>query len=435
MLETEKSILGSILINDRVLKKTLLFIEPKDFTNKHNKLIFEVMIKNHYNNVTNDYVTILNELKKINNTDYLDYLLELTNIVPTSENINSYIKVLKEHNNLKILIDTFKTIENDKTIDTIKAISTLEEVIDGLDHIDNTEVSQINDNLESYLNGIADGKQLDKGIPTLYKLLDSKLTIRNGNFIVIASRPARGKTAFTLNLVKHFAQQRTKILFISLEMTKNEILDRLIAIVSGLNISRINDRTLNNHEKIILLKSRKELDSYNINVFDKGSLNIENLINLCTKLKTNKKLDIVIIDYIQLLSSKMFKDNRVNQVGYISRKLKQLAMDLKIPVIALSQLNRNSIDKNNGNNREPNLSDIKSSGDLEQDANAVLFLHQEKETDLDDRFMELIIAKNRGGKIGKINIVFKTATMQFVESEYINGKFEQLNPSQIMVFD
>lgn len=430
MLEIEKCILGAILLNNKVLDKCMLFLEVKDFKDGYNQLIYQTMVKNKNNNIVNDYITIHKEMKQITDIDIFDYLIELANYVPTAENIDSHIKIIREHNNLESIVGTLETIKN-KNMETAPAIQLIEDTIDNLTYVDNTETSNLNENIKEYLHSIADGKDLEKCIPTLYELLDRKLMIRNGNFIVIGARPAVGKSAYVLNLVKHFAMQKQKVLFISLEMTKEEILNRLVAMVSGINVSRIINKKLNSYEIQQVLRTEIELKKYNIKIFDRGSLNIENLINLTHKLKTKGQVDILVVDYIGLLGSKLFRESRVNQVGYISRKLKQIAMDLKIPVIALAQLNRNVVDKGNGRSRKPVLADLRDSGSIEQDANVVMFLHQEEDTTHDDRFLKLILAKNRSGETGEIDIVFKTKTMTFVESEFRDGNFVQLKPMEI----
>jgi replicative DNA helicase len=157
-------------------------------------------------------------------------------------------------------------------------------------------------------------------------------------------------------------------------------------------------------------------------------LKVENLIHLCTKLKQKKQLDILVVDYIGLLDSTQYQGQRTNQIGYISRKLKQIAMDLKIPVIALSQLNRNVVDKNDGSMREPTLSDLRDSGSIEQDANAVMFIHSlsKDSDDYEDRYLKLIIAKNRNGSVGKIFMNFKPHMLRFRESESVDGRVIEL---------
>ena len=260
------------------------------------------------------------------------------------------------------------------------------------------------------------------------------MSITNGSLIVIGARPGLGKSAFALNLAHHFSQQHKKTLFISLEMTEKEIVDRLISLTTEIHATRITRRMkLNQNEISIINKAKQNLEHHFINIFDKGSLKVENLIHLCTKLKQKNELDVLIVDYIGLLDSNQYQGQRTQQIGYISRKLKQIAMDLKIPVIALSQLNRNIVDKTDGKMREPSLSDLKDSGSIEQDANAVLFIHSlsKDSDDFDDRFLKLIIAKNRNGSVGKILMNFKTNILRFREGEFVDGKVIELPLSKL----
>jgi replicative DNA helicase len=311
----------------------------------------------------------------------------------------------------------------------------LKNVIDNLKYVDNSDINHIQKNLDQYLDSMIKGGGIEKGIPTLYTKLDEMLSITNGSFIVIGARPGIGKSAFALNLIHHFSQQKQKTLFISLEMTEKEIVNRLVSLTTGIHATRITRRVdLNRIEIQDIERARKSLKKHFINIFDKGSLKVENLIHLCTKLKQKKQLDILVVDYIGLLDSTQYQGQRTNQIGYISRKLKQIAMDLKIPVIALSQLNRNVVDKANGKMREPTLSDLRDSGSIEQDANAVIFIHSlSKDTDnFDDRYLKLLIAKNRNGSVGKVLMNFQPNVLRFREGEFDDsGKIHEHQLSSI----
>ena len=259
--------------------------------------------------------------------------------------------------------------------------------------------------------------------------------------MLIGARPSVGKSAFATNLVKNFCLQGKHPLFVSLEMNKKEFLNRLVsnmAHIEARKLKRKEHKTSDEWAKI--MKVKEQIKKFKFNFYDKGGMKIEQLVGLCRYLKQKGELDILIIDYLQLLESNQYKNQKQNQVAYISQKLKQLAMELEIPVIALSQLSRGVITEG-GKVREPVLSDLRDSGSLEQDANVVIMLHTE---DIDQKYgnensrfgrtIQLFVRKNRDGKLGKVYYEYFGDYVQFIEKQkdFNTGKWSKVEQDVLL---
>jgi len=437
-LVIEKNILACIIIENKLMDKAVVYIEDNDFSDKFNKVIYQRMLSLYHKNYAIDYTTLMTDFNDYGIKVDVNYLIDITNLLPSTNGFDTYLKQLKEQSNRAKIKQYYELVINDKGLSSYDIVDYMKEKFDSLKHIDNTELLNMQDNIDKYVQDIKCGRGVESGIPTLYHSVDEKLSITGGSLIVIGARPGVGKSALALNFIHHFAMQNKKILFISLEMTEKEIINRLISLTAEVDATKITRRLpLTEQEKTRIVVAKQKLKKHFINIFDRGSLKVENLVQLCNKLKQKQELDILVVDYIGLLDSSQYQGQRTNQIGYISRKLKQIAMDLKIPVIALSQLNRNVVDKANGKMREPNLSDLRDSGSVEQDANAVLFIHSlSKDTDdFDDKYVKLIIAKNRSGSVGKIFMNFKSNIMRFREGELDNGVLREYPLQEIKTLE
>jgi len=417
--DIEQIVLGCILLDEKVIKKCLTVLQPADFTNEQNKMLYIAMLANEHEHIPNDFSTILTRLDKSDNNVDVDYFMAILNIVPTAENADAYINELKEKSNIRTLYTSFESIVSNRKLTSTEITDILKGTMSNLSLISNATISNINDGLEDYLNSIADGRTDNVITKTLYTKFDSRVSLKDGNLMIISGRPGTGKSAYALNICKNFLEQGKKVLFISLEMTKEEITDRLLSLITGIDHDRISSRSgLTPREKTMLFATQSIIIKYNLNTYDKGGLSIENLINLSARMKQDNELDILIVDHIGLVKTDRYGGNRTQEAGYISNILKEIAMDLKIPVVALSQLNRNVIDSRTGETREPNLSDLKNTGNIEEDANIVVMLHSEDGNELyNDREILLKITKNRGGRLGSVVMNFKANVMRFRETD------------------
>ncbi|MFA6375123.1 MAG: DnaB-like helicase C-terminal domain-containing protein, partial [Bacilli bacterium] len=258
------------------------------------------------------------------------------------------------------------------------------------------------------------------GIDTGFKELNSKtFGFKNGELIIIAARPGIGKSALALNITSTACEEKKAVAFISLEMGTTQLVMRLLSSNSGIGLSKIISGKLNESDITALYLTRLKIDNYDLYLDDSTVTDISEIMAQCRELKRNKKLDMVVVDYLQLIGKRTANKNanRAELVGSISRSLKILAMELDIPVIALSQLNRESIKRD-----VPNLADLRESGSIEQDADIVLFLHKSSkdsdslETRARSHRVELIIAKNRQGEVGNLSLTFQEPIVKFIET-------------------
>jgi replicative DNA helicase len=298
-------------------------------------------------------------------------------------------------------------------------VKEVEDKIAGMGISSNVEYDKFEDYIDEWLAYQEDTSPIQSH-KLGYKLLDDLVLLKNTNLMLIGARPSVGKSAFATNLVKNFCKQGKHPLFVSLEMSKNEFMDRLVSNMADVEARKLKRKEpKSNDEWRRIMIAKEKIRKFKFNFYDKGNMKIEQLTGLCRYLKKKGELDVLVVDYLQLLQSNQYKNQRTQQVGYISHQLKSLAMELEIPVIALAQLSRAGID-NNGKPREPQLSDLRESGDLENDANMILMLHTD---DVDQhfkekRFIKLFIRKNRDGTLGRIDYTYYGDFIKFEETTF-----------------
>ncbi|MDD4000361.1 MAG: replicative DNA helicase, partial [Bacilli bacterium] len=262
---------------------------------------------------------------------------------------------------------------------------------------------------------------LDTGFSELNKIT---FGLQKGELLILAARPGIGKSAFALNIATNVCESdNAHVAFFSLEMGIDQILMRLYSAHSGLTLNKIRGGKLTDNEMTMLYAAKNKLDKFNIYLDEAGATDVEELITVCRKLKRDNKLDIVIVDYLQLLTTSRRTSNRVEEVSRISRQLKMMARELQVPVLALSQLSRD-IEKRE--DKRPVLSDLRESGSIEQDADIVMFLHREPSKNPEDTTRrtrnaktELIVAKNRQGVTDSVKLVFDGSHSLFIRSDAI----------------
>ncbi|WBK39994.1 DnaB-like replicative helicase [PinkBerry-associated phage LS06-2018-MD08] len=417
----EQLVLASILIDNRHMKKCVTVISPDDFVDFKNKSIYQGMLQLHYDNMEIDYGTLIDYLDRHKTGVTIEYLIHLSDILPTAANIDSYLKQLVETSNRRKLEKAFNDVLKDDTVTSQEASQYITNVIEGLDHIDNTPVDTIHDGIDEYVNSLADGNFVDTAHKTLFTNLDEKVAIQDGDYILVAGFTGTGKSALVMNYAKNFSMQGKKGLIISGEMTRQQMLNRMIANVSGVANKRIQRKIdLNKDELLKISRSAKEIKKLDIMINDKGNMTVEHIVNLSRKLKQKGRLDYLIVDHIGLIGTTKRCNGKTQEISHVSNTLKQLALNLKIPVIVLSQFNRNASDSHTGKRREPVKEDLKHSGSLEEDANVIIFLYSTNDNieDFVDRYMILKVDKNRDGECGKMPVVFKADKQMFREVEY-----------------
>ncbi|MBQ7201855.1 replicative DNA helicase [Candidatus Saccharibacteria bacterium] len=429
-LNAEKSLLGAILISDKILPEILTIIKPSDFYDEKHKLIFEAMVNLYDRHMPVDLVTLTSELragKKLNDVGKASYLTELSTYVPTASHATAYAEIVEKMSTRRRLIQAGSQIVNtafNEDADVNELLGTAEkELFEVSDKTIRSDYIPMEDLLADALDRMEElrkNKGALRGLKTGFRDLD-KLTagFQKGDLIIVGARPAMGKTTFAQNLTYNIASMNGKgVLFFSMEMASNEIIDRMVSDVSGVNNWNIRTGNFTDEEYSKIAEAMDELSELPIYIDDTSSMTITELRNRARRAMYDHNIGIIIIDYLQLIQgSDRYKGNRVQEVTEISRGLKILARELDVPVVALAQLSRNVTGRDNP---RPLLSDLRESGSIEQDADLVLFLHRpDYYKQNDDNYeptnvTELLIAKHRHGAVGKVELYFHPELLRFM---------------------
>lgn len=443
--ESEMMVLGCMLskINDLRIGSESLQLE--DFYIDSHKIIFRTLKQLFKKDKPADIHLVFEELKKTNELDQVGgvaYLTTLAQFAGTSAYVEEYIKLVKDKSILRKIIFFCQDVQKEalkSPHDTYSFITRASNKFESIERdypLNSTlSIGQVilglgDPNEKQYLEKIAQRKAyysehkkpFPVGIPTNFSRLDDEsFILRPGNLIIIAGRPAMGKTAFGLNIMHNICSQGLGVSLMSLEMGCDQILERLISLYTGIpainlesgNISTFEDNLLKERVPVLIKKS--------IYISDTGVSNINQLTAEARTLYEEKKIKVLIVDYLQLLGASQKKDQRHYEVAEISTSLKKLAMELQIPVVCLAQLSRKADEK-----RRPVLSDLKDSGQIEQDADVVCFLHRPgyyNPKDFDPKETEIIIAKNRHGKTFTLKFNFNLALGSFTEQQAHSEEF------------
>lgn len=432
--EAEKAVLGSIFLDNQVLfMLDGYYIAPEDFYQKEHQYIFEWIKDLWTMRRTIDVITLSDQLGKRGFLDIVwgqDYLYELSIFVMTTATAGEYAKIVKEKAVLRNILKACQWIIGDvyEQKDTLEIVDAIQKRIFDLTQYDTTDTTKhIKDILEQRIEehmALVDNPELinEHKIMSWYWELDNMTWgFKSGDLVILAARPSMGKTAFALNLLLYAALRAKKsVAFFSLEMGSEQIADRLLSNVAGVGLWHISRGTLTDSDFADIGDAMGKLSETSIFIDDQGAATIPTMKSKLRKIKIERgSLDLVIVDYLQLMSwaGSKFAGNRVQEISEISRGLKELARELKIPIIALSQLSRNvesRVDK------KPQLSDLRESGAIEQDADMVVMLYRDEYYDPDtDRkwIADILIRKNRNGVTGEVPLHFKWDTMKFYEMQ------------------
>lgn len=431
-LEAEQSVLGAILINSDCLNKVAeILIHSDYFYLANHKVIYSIMLDLFTLGQPVDYITVLDKIKSNNESDYLNfksYLLELAQIVPTTSNIEFYADIVRDKYNLRNLVNTAREIINDASsgnVDSSELLNSAEQKIfdirrgketRGLQRVNEIVVKTF-DRLDT-LNSQPNGEYL--GISTGIKDLDRVIMgLNKSDLILLAARPGMGKTSFALNIAEYASTiKNKKVAFFSLEMSKEQLVSRMLSAIGQISGQNLRMGTLNDKEWERLIEAGDILSKSQIYIDDTPGVTIP---EMKAKLRRLGNVDLVIIDYLQLMSSAKRIDNRVQEISEITRNLKIMAKEIDVPVVTLSQLSRASEQRSD---HRPVLSDLRDSGSIEQDADIVLFLYREGYYDsgnVDENqnknLGECIVAKNRHGETRSIQLHWQGEFMRFTGLE------------------
>ncbi len=435
--EAEMALLGSIMLRPESIYEIIDLVTPKSFYAERHAIIFDTMLDLFTKRTPIDLLSLSSRLKEKNILDQMggaSYLTELVNTVPSSANIKHYAEIIQKKYMMRQLIGASEYISHlgfDESSD-------LEDLLDKAEkHIyDITQKGGVHKFVEmkdelaeafERLERLHNSKGELRGVPTGFKELDHKLAgFQKADLIILAARPSMGKTSLALDIARQTAiQHKVPVGIFSLEMSSQQLVDRMLAAESNVDAWKLRTGKLSQESDFVAIRqSLDRLSQAPIYIDDQPGSNILKMRSVARRLKSEKGLGLLIVDYLQLMvpTQSRSSDNLVQQVTEISRSLKNLARELDIPVLALSQLSR-AVESRGG---KPRLSDLRDSGSIEQDADVVMFIHREdkyKDDAEKTNIAEILIEKHRNGETGKVELFFnaKKATFQSIDKSNFGG--------------
>ena len=434
-LEAEQAIIGSMLTDKDAVISSIEVLKEEDFYREDNRIIYSAML-NLYNRAEPiDLITVKSELESMGKFDQVggfEYLAELPEKVPTTANANKYIKIVEEKSILRNLIKTANEIINlgyDPTEDVEDIMDNAEKKIFNIMQAKNqkgyTPIKDILIETFAQIEQLYNQKQHITGVPTGFADLDYKTAgLHGSDLVLVAARPAMGKSAFALNIATNAAvRAKVPVAIFSLEMSKEQMVNRILCSEAMVDSNKIKTGKIEEEDWTKLAEALGRISDAPIYIDDTPGISIAEIRAKCRKLKLEKNIGLVIIDYLQLVTASGKKNaSREQEISEISRSLKILAKELNVPVIALSQLSR-SVEKRE--DKKPVLSDLRESGSIEQDADIVAALHApDVEVPVGDEVpnpIQLIILKHRNGPTKTIDLLFKKKTSTFLSIRKENG--------------
>lgn len=430
-LEAEQSILGCLLLDTRMQVEVAAFLHEDDFVSEAHKIIFNAMNEIILQNKPVDIVTLSDLLEKkgeLKAVGGIEYLTELISVIPSAANYQHYLDIVHRDSMLrKLILGATEIIQesigsSDSNTSLAFAEKTVFDISDKADTSSLVKIGNILPDVMMMLNELGDENSIHHGLKTGYRELDRVLGgLRPGNLIVLAARPGCGKTSFGMNIVENLAKQGHTCAVFSLEMSKEELAQRMICSVAEVNSQHVKTGKIDRTEWRKIRKAQEILAPSKIYIEESAGSNPHEILSKCRRLKRKSGLDFVLIDYIQLMESSnpnRKKEGRQQEVSDISRNLKILAKELKVPVLALSQLSRDSAKRK----EKPQLQDLRDSGAIEQDADIVMFIHRPdqyaSEKDIEEgkikkNVVEILVEKNRHGSQAHFDLYFKGECTKF----------------------
>ncbi len=447
-LEAEQAVLGCILIDNQSQIDILAIMHENDFYSEAHSQIYKAMNKVYQKSIPVDFVTLTDQLEKdgmLEKVGGIDYIMTLTNVVPSAANFKYYCDIVKSDSIRRKLIRSGQDIIEDAfdNSDKDKSLQFAEQIIfdiaekegrSSLEHVGRGDgpVKKVIDKFGE----IAKDPTVLKGIPTGYTDFD-KITngLQNSDLILLAARPGVGKTSFSMNILVHAATElNKKCAIFSLEMSKEQLMQRAICSLAKVDMGKALKGEMDAEEWKRIWAASKKLEQSGLYIDDSSMTTPADLLSKCRRLKMQDGLDLIMVDYIQLMNSGKKADNRQLEVSDISRTLKIAAKELNVPIIVLSQLSRAVESRQD---HRPLLSDLRDSGAIEQDADIVLFIYNPEKyndpTDDEPGTVELIVAKHRNGGTGTVKLrwIGQYTTFVNLQDKVAVQKTAKTAPSQI----
>ncbi|ABH02420.1 hypothetical protein BAPKO_4530 (plasmid) [Borreliella afzelii PKo] len=428
--DSENIVIGSLLNNTAQIEKVLLYLSPEDFDFDVNRKIFSCMVNLHQKGVSIDPIIVLDALVKNNKSNRPFFDFEVREYVDTISTYATVDAVVETHCNIIRDCSMRRTVIG--MVDDIARLATdgsvgLETLFDNVQNrvnlLENRYISKsssssaagdivraISSNIQN--RNFTENSYISSGFVGLDKIIKG---FKKSDLVIVGARPSVGKTAFALNIVNNLClNQGSSVGFFTLEMSSEAIMVRLIAMNSGVEYDKIfNNILMDENERLRCVKACSKIENFKMRIDETCRIDIHELKFKARKMKKDYGVEIILLDYIGLISVAQNNTPRYEQVAFLSKNLRELALELKIPIIVLSQLTRSAEGK------EPNLANLRESGALEQDADTVIFLHRENEGLQDDceevRKVKVIVAKNRNGHTGVVTMDFVSRYTRFVD--------------------
>lgn len=423
--DAEKSLLGAMMLEREAVMMAVEVLQPDDFYSAVHRALFEAMCTLYAGGRPVDLVTMTDELNRKGTMDGiggLPYLISLSRSMPSAANAQAYARIVEEKSILRRMIKACGEI----TTDSFAEDQTVPEILDSAEKkIYNISMKRASDSLvhikPTLMSTYANIEQLFinkgnvQGVPSGFVELDRLTTgFHGGEFILVGARPSMGKTAFMLNIAQHAAMVgRKTVAFFSLEMPREQLANRVLCAEAHVDLQSVRQGNLNDDDWTRLAEAMGPLAQSPIYFDDSSAITIPEIRSRCRRMQMEHGLDMIMVDYLQLMSSTGRNESRQNEVSELSRSLKLMALELKIPIIVGSQLSRSAATRQD---HRPMLSDLRDSGAIEQDADTVMFLHREDyynpETE-DKNIAEVIIQKQRNGPLGTIRLGWEARFTKF----------------------
>ena len=433
-MEAEVSVLGAMLQDSIAVQRATEHLKPEDFYQPEHREIFQVMSDLNRRQAPIDLTTLQAELSRkgtLEGIGGLRYLLKIVSDVPTAANVRSYIDIVREKSILRKLIAACGKISREsysqqKEVGEILSDAEKEIFDIVMNRQEGEALKPMSEVILTTLDQIQELARLRgeiAGVPTGFIDLDSLLTgLHAGELIVVGARPAMGKTSFAMNIAEHAALNKGKVTAVfTLEMPREQIAMRMLCSDARVDMQRVRRGTLRDDDWERLAKTLGPLSAAPMYIDDTAAITPTQLRSRCRQLKMDKGLDLVVVDYLGLMRADGRTENRQLEVSEISRQLKAIALELKIPIIACAQLSRANKDRID---KRPMLSDLRDSGSIEQDADVVMFLHREeyynKDTE-DKNIGEVIISKQRSGPLGTVKLAWLSEFTTFANLAHEQG--------------
>jgi replicative DNA helicase len=428
-IEAEEAVLGSLLIDPEALFRVSPFLKPEDFFIQKNGWIYQAILSLHERRAPIDFVTLCDDLERQERLEPIGgaaYVTHLINAVPSAIHIEAYGRIVEQDGIRRRLIDAASRIaqlayqeHEDVDITVDRAEQALFAVSQRRISRDLAPVQEVIRRYYDRIEYLYDHQDEPLGVPTGFVDLDKLLGgLQRSDLILIAARPAVGKTSLGISIARYAANLGKHVAIFSLEMSSEQVVQRMISAETGIDAQRLRLGNLGEGEWPLFVEATGRLSDLPLFIDDTPSISVLQMRTKARRLHAEHGIDLILADYLQLMTTgDVRSEGRVQEVSYISRSLKGLARELEVPLVAISQLSR-AVEQRT--DKRPILADLRASGSLEQDADVVMFIYRDEIYNPDTEFpgiADIIISKHRNGPTGKVQLVFREHLAQFVDAE------------------